>query len=201
VYGVLNIKAENLNEQELVNRARDGDDAAFAGLVEIYWSPIYRYLLRLAGDVQGAEDLTQETFFKAYRGLGKMQGQLQFRPWLYKIATNLAISHARRKKWWGWLSLDRLKAAEIEPDADLPDAAPSPADLTLQDETSRAVAETLRKLPPEQTALLLLRFYHDLEIDEIGQILGLNENAVRARLHRARLAFRRQFEQIENKEL
>lgn len=201
MYGVLNIKAENLNEQELLKRARDGDDEAFAGLVELYWSPIYRYLLRLAGEAQTAEDLTQETFFKAYRGLGKLQGNLQFRPWLYKIATNLAISQTRRKKWWGWLSLDRLKVAETDLDNDLPDAALTPADLTLQDETSRVVAETLRKLPPEQTALLLLRFYHDLDISEIGQILGLNENAMRARLHRARLAFRRHFEQIENKEL
>lgn len=185
-------------EESLVKLARSGDEAAFVALVELYWGSIQVYLVRLVGDAEAAADLTQETFYRAYKALLRWPSgrDLQFKPWLYKIATNRAITYSQAQKRRRWLSLDFLKG---QPEDSGPhpawqlDNSPGPVDFTLAAEASRQVVATLNRLPKDQAAMLLLRFYHDLSIEEIGQVLGLNANAVRARIHRARLAFRRNF--------
>lgn len=200
-------------EPGLVKLARQGDKAAFASLSELYWTPIYCYLLRLLNQTELAADLTQETFFKAFQTIGDIPAsrELAFRPWLYRIATNLALSEFRRSKKHLWFSLDWLneRASQRQtPPAQsntpsrlqlqLADRQPGPADQTIASEQSHQIAAVFAQLPHEQTILLLLRFYHELGYDEISQVLGgLRQDAVRARLHRARLAFCRLFEKTE----
>src|SRR6266516_2623318 len=83
---------------DIVRRARDGDDTSFTVLYHWYYSHIYNYLVRLVGNRQDASDLVQETFVRAWRGLPGIYDGRRFRGWLYKIATNLALDHLRRKK-------------------------------------------------------------------------------------------------------
>src|SRR4051794_14390488 len=93
------------HEELLVGQAQAGDDVAFEHLFALYHSPLTSYLTRLTGDRALADDLTQETFLRAYRALlGADAGvRLQLRPWLYRIATNLARSHQRRARVLRWL--------------------------------------------------------------------------------------------------
>ncbi len=204
---------ENLADPVLVKLARQGDEAAFASLTELYWNPIYCYLLRLLGQAEQAADLTQETFFKAFQTIGDIPAsrELVFRPWLYRIATNLALSEFRRSKKRAWFSLDWLNESALQrqpksgqaPTAShlqlqLADRQPGPADQTIANEQSHQIIAVFAQLPHDQTILLLLRFYHELTYDEISQVMGgLRQDAVRARLHRARLAFCRLFEKSE----
>lgn len=193
------------SEESLVEQARSGDEAAFVELVELYWGSIQVYLLRLVGEAEAAADLTQETFYRAYKALLRLPDErtLQFKPWLYKIATNRAITYSQARKRRSWLSLDFFKGqpedSTVTPDWQL-DSSPGPVDFSLAAEASREVVSTLNRLPKDQAAVLLLRFYHDLSIEEIGQVLSLNSNAVRARLRRARLAFRRNFKAVQDRE-
>src|SRR6188768_1235005 len=93
----------SVDENGLVERARAGDQAAFAQLFERYHAPILNYLHRMVGDRALAEDLTQDTFIKAYNALSRTKPDLAFKAWLYRIATNTAISHLRRGKIIKWL--------------------------------------------------------------------------------------------------
>lgn len=204
---------ETSPDPELVKLARRGDKAAFASLAELYWTPIYCYLLRLLGQTELAADLTQETFFKAFQTIGDIPAkrELIFRPWLYRIATNLALSEFRRSKKHSWFSLDWLNeraspgqnpaaqsGASGQLQLQLADRQPGPAEQILATEESHQIAAVFALLPHDQTILLLLRFYHEMSFEEISQVLGgLRQDAVRARLHRARLAFCRLFEKSQ----
>ena len=97
---------DEVPEAELVSRARGGDHAAFAALVQRYQQPLGGYLARLTGDHAIVPDLVQETFVRAYRGLGTTRPDLLVRPWLYRIATNLAYDELRRRRRVTWLPLD-----------------------------------------------------------------------------------------------
>jgi RNA polymerase sigma-70 factor (ECF subfamily) len=193
------------SEEWLVNQARLGDEEAFVGLVELYWGSIQTYLLRLVGEAEGAADLTQETFYRAYKSIRSLPHAqiLQFKPWLYKIATNRAITYSHAKNRHRWLSLDFLKGHSDETalsSAWLIDSSPGPSDYSVASEVSQEVVATLARMPKDQVAVLLLRFYHDLSIEEIGQALNTSPNATRARLHRARLAFRRNYRTVQSLE-
>lgn len=196
----------------LVTKARQGDKTAFAQLVESYWTLIYCYLLRLVGQAELAADLTQETFFKGFQSISEIPAnrELEFRPWLYRIATNLAISELRHTKKYRWLSLnwlsDRISqqqsnshqnqgSVSSQIQKQLADKHPGPVEQILATEYNHKLVVIFTQLPHEQAVLLLLRFYHELSYEEISQVLGgLRLDTVRARLHRARLAFCRLYE-------
>lgn len=165
------------DDADLVERARAGDQAAFAQLFERYHAPILNYLHRMVGDRALAEDLTQDSFIKAYNALPGTRPDLAFKAWLYRIATNTAISHLRRRKIVQWIpfvpGFDRASDESIE----------------------RAVGrqydieQTLAKLPKHYAAALLLRHYQGLSLAETAAALGISDNAAKLRLFRARKAF------------
>lgn len=181
-----------LNEADLVAAASKGDKEAFAGLVELYWTTINIYLLRLCGEAELAADLTQETFFKAFKAIKQLanQQELNFKAWLHKIATNSALSYFRRKKNKAWFSLDQADGETGNLIADI-----NLTDQSLSTENSREVVTVMKQLPKDQLIILLLRFYQELGYEEIAEILGIRQEAVRARVHRARLAFIRLYKQ------
>jgi RNA polymerase sigma-70 factor (ECF subfamily) len=171
----------SIDDRDLVDRARTGDQAAFAQLFEQFHAPILNYLNRMVGDRALAEDLTQDTFVKAYRALPKTRDDLSFKAWLYRIATNTAISHMRRGKIVRWLPIlgDRETADE-----------PVDRAVTRQTDISRA----LDQLPKHYAAVLLLRHYQGLSLAETAQALDITENAAKLRLFRARKAVARVYD-------
>ena len=142
----------------LVLTARVGtapDQPAFAELLRRHQGKVRGLLLRLASDRTLADDLAQEVFLRAYRGLAGFEGRARFSTWLYRIATTTALSHLRRER-----SLTR-RAAACERDAELPLAAPprAPLDAVTEAETARAVADLVAALAPPYREILALRYY------------------------------------------
>ncbi len=166
----------SLDDHNLVERARAGDQLAFAQLFEQYNAPILNYLHRMVSDRALAEDLTQDTFIKAYNALPRTKPDLAFKAWLYRIATNTAISHLRRGKIIRWLPF--LTDRE-HPDESIERSVSRKMDIT----------EALEKLPKHYAAALLLRHYQGLSLAETAQALEVTENAAKLRLFRARKAF------------
>lgn len=164
------------DDATLVERARAGDADAFARLFEHYHAPILNYLHRMVSDRALAEDLTQDTFIKAYKALPRTSEDLAFKAWLYRIATNTAISHMRRGKVIRWLPFLTDRETGDEP-------------LERSVTRSTDVNEALGKLPQHYAAALLLRHYQGLSLAETAQALDITENAAKLRLFRARKAF------------
>lgn len=166
------------DERALVGRARVGDTAAFACLFAAYHGPLTNYLYRLIQDRDLADDLVQDTFLRAYRALGRTDADLLFRPWLYRIATNLARNHHRRQRILRWLPFG-VVAARVATDAPL-------AERLGEHEL---VVGALRRIGPKAASALLLHYQHGLSLAEMATALGLTRNGAKARLFRAREAF------------
>ena len=143
---------------------------------------IYRYVLRMMRDAAEAEDLTQETFLRAYRRRDSLRDPLAARGWLYRIATHLCLDRLRQHKQH--VSLDGEEGRE--PMVPLISTLPSLVEITEREETSRCVQRCLDFLPDDYRAVLLLHLAHKLTATEIANLLGLKLTTVKMRLHRAR---------------
>ncbi len=173
----------NGDDEALVRAAMDGDTAAFTALVERYQQRIGGYLYRLVGDRQTAEDLTQETFMRAYRALATAHAVGAFRAWLFRIATNLARDQLRRQRRIRWLPFDgdRMEFA-IHPFSSV--------------EEADVVRQVLARLSADDRAVLLLCAGEDLSYGEAGTALGVTANTARMRYMRAKGRFRMLYREI-----
>ncbi len=167
-----------LEETQIIALVQAGETDAFAEIVERYQTPIIRYLYRLTGDYEMAKDLAQDTFIKAYKGILKTDAELSFKAWLYRIATNNALQHYRRKKL-----LFFIPFTEREHDIA---AAENQADRQGK---ITAIQESLRKLPYDQRTCVVLHFVEGFKYREIALTLGISEEAVRKRVARGRKLF------------
>ncbi len=181
---------KSVDELELVQAAQQGDQGAFARLVEANQGKIYSLCYRMTGNSEDAADLTQEAFLNAWRGLGSFGGQAAFSTWLYRLAANACIDFLRREKRRGALSMTLEEDGEEEHQADLPDERWSPERELDRKELRNAVQEGLLALSPEHRQVLLLRETEGLSYQEIGLHLDLEEGTVKSRIARARLALK-----------
>jgi len=174
-----------VDEALLIQTIRAGNENAFTTVVERYQAPIARYLCRLVGERSLAEDLTQETFVKAYVAILRTNSELALRPWLYQIATNEAKMHFRRRKLIRFLPFL----------AERHDSPTPPADSSVGERD--LVRQVLAQLPEETAALLLLYLVEGFKQHEIGAILGISADAVRKRVARGSEQFRKLYTQLE----
>ena len=172
------------DEAQVISMVRAGSTEAFTEIVERYQEPIIRYLHRLTGEHEVALDLAQDTFVRAYQGILKTNAELSLKPWLYKIATNLARQHHRRKKILSFVPFAHVQ----EPKSS------SAGDKT---EERLAIGEALQQVPVEQRRCIVLHFVEGLNYHEIGKILGISEDAVRKRVVRGCEKFRQAYCQQE----
>jgi RNA polymerase sigma-70 factor (ECF subfamily) len=134
-------------------------------------------LWRLARDPADAQDCLQETFLRAYKAYGRLHNTAHLRAWLYRIASNVAFTHLKRR---------RREAARTHPlDPDRAGSGPGPAEALARSETLRAVAAEVERLPDQQRAALILRKYQELGYAEIAATLGCSEAAARANVYQA----------------
>jgi RNA polymerase sigma factor (sigma-70 family) len=186
-------------DERLVTAAQAGSPEAFAALFRRYRPEIARYASRILGDDARAEDVVQEAFLSALRGIGTLDRPAGFKPWLYRIAHNACIDQMRR----------RARAAEVSFDSNgIPPAdefrlfrqAPSNHAQVAQKEEFKHLRQALTDLPDSQAEILVLRELEGLSYDDIGMRMKISVSAVESLLFRARRGLRAEYGQISTGE-
>lgn len=181
----------NVNERILITRAQSGDPAAFEALVNQHARYVYNLALRLVHDPQEAENLSQEAFLRAWRGLPRFRGEASFTTWLYQIVTRLCYNR-----------LPRLKAelAALDPDellVEIPDSEPGIEAVLLSAEFRKMLHAEMDALPDGLRLLLTLRHLQGLSYADIAQVTGMPLGTVKTGIHRARLQLRQRLKDYE----
>jgi len=172
-------------EGALVERAQAGDRLAFEELVRRHADRLYAVVLRFLGEGSEAEDVTQEAFLRAWRGIGGFKGRSQFYTWLYRIGLNEAKRRSARRPPSG-----KLTSLDEHPHADAPDWSEAPEPRAAEGELREVLQRAVRSLDPDYREPLILRDVEGLTTREAAEVMGLGEAAFKSRLHRARLAVR-----------
>lgn len=183
-----NVRAEPLSDHALIEATRQGDETAFAEIVSRYRNPITNYLYRLLNDYEEAVDLAQETFVRVYFAAERYHSGYAFSTYLYRIATNLAISEMRRRKRRRLLSLTGLFQSEdgSETEFDLTDEKPLPDANLLDDEQQNVIARAIASMPEKYRLPIVLRDIEEKSYEEVAEILGLGLGTTKSRISRAR---------------
>ena len=174
----------------LMERYRDGDEACFAILLRRHQGPVFRFFLRHVGDVETAEDLTQEAFIRVVHNRASFRSGARFTTWIYTIARNLSVDEMRKRRYRRHRSLDEpLGGRDGDPGRTLGDLVGDPKERTeaqAADLELRAVLETaIGRLPVEQREVFTLREMGGLSFQEIAEVVGCNENTVKSRMRYA----------------
>ncbi len=180
---------EQPSDAELMARAREGDQEAFADLVDRHKDAVVSYLTRLTGNRDRAEDLGQETFLRLFRAAGEYTEQGYLRAYLYRIATNLVRSEERRERRLRLLTPFLARESHAEP------AAPSGL---LRQELQREVASALSRLPLRYRVPLVLHEIEGWSYVDIAQEIGCREGTVKSRVHRGRQQLKAKLEPYWN---
>jgi RNA polymerase sigma-70 factor (ECF subfamily) len=179
-----------VTDQDVVQRARGGEERAYRELLHRYQGPVFSLIYRMVRDRELAEDLAQETFVKVLNALDTYRPEFKFSSWTFKIANNVAIDYLRRRQ------LDTL-SIDGAPGATTPDRVGATAlqvvargETALQEVEARelgsAIEQAIGKLRPEYRACIILRHIEDRPYEEIAQILDLPLGTVKTYIHRAR---------------
>jgi RNA polymerase sigma-70 factor, ECF subfamily len=179
-----------LSDQEVVLRARSGQEAVYRELIRRYERPVFALLFRMVRDRELAEDLAQETFIKALNAIDSYRPEFKFSSWIFKIANNAAIDHLRRREL-NTLSLDGSPHAET-PEAMQATALQigarqeTPLDAVEAKELGGAIEAAIGSLRPEYRSCILLRHVEGRAYEEIAEMLNLPLGTVKTYIHRAR---------------
>jgi RNA polymerase sigma-70 factor (ECF subfamily) len=180
---------DRTSDHALLEATRTGDGDAFAELVSRYRNQITSYIYRMTNDYDGAVDLAQETFIRVVRAADRYQRSYAFSTYIYRIATNLAISELRKRKRRKLISLtgfysgnDGGEPREFNP----PDEKPLQDSELVDTERRNAVQRAITTLPEKYRAPLILRDVDGRSYDEIAKILETSEGTVKSRISRAR---------------
>jgi RNA polymerase sigma-70 factor (ECF subfamily) len=180
-----------VDELQLVARARQGDMDAFEALVTCYERYVYNLALRVVGDPAEAEDLAQQAFVRAWRGLPNFRGRSRFSTWLYRIVTNLCYNRLPQ------IRNDLAMLVADEEALAIPDERQAIEPALLSSELRAAIYRALETLPESYRLLLTLRHLQELSYEEIAQVTGMPLGTVKTGIFRARRALREVLEPME----
>jgi RNA polymerase sigma-70 factor (ECF subfamily) len=165
-------------DSDLVRQVVSGNSVAFDALFQRHKPFVYNVCYRMLGNADDAVDATQSTFIKAYDSIRKFRGDASFRTWLYRIAVNMCTEALRRES-------RRRGLLANTPDPAIDD-----------DEPNDGVWEAMLELNSDTRALLVLFYFQELSGSEVAQVMQCSEGAVRVRLHRARMLFKKKYEEL-----
>jgi len=189
---------DSLSDAHVMLRVKAGDDAAFDYLVEKFRRPLIGFMFRMAHNQALAEELAQEVFLRVYRSRQTYNADAKFTTWLYRIATNLAVNHARDTKHEraeNAISLD-----EPDPETgiapDVADAAMTAEEAMLRRERMAAIRKQVDALPERQRMAVLMHKYQEMDYRQIAEVLHLSESATKSLLFRAYEALRERLKEF-----
>ena len=178
---------EKLSDHQLIEATKKGDEAAFAEIIARYRNPLTNFLYRMLNDYEEAVDLAQETFVRVYFAIERYHTDYAFSTYIYRIASNLAISELRKRKRRKLMSLTGFFSYEGEEvDFHPPDKKPLPDAGMLEDEEKSVIARAIATLPDKYRAPIILRDIEGRSYDEIAEILELGLGTTKSRISRAR---------------
>jgi RNA polymerase sigma-70 factor (ECF subfamily) len=187
-----------LTDADVMLRAKAGDEAAFDSLVQKYRRPMVSFMYRMAHNAAAAEDLAQEVFLRVYRSRQSYEATAKFTTWLYRIATNLAVNHARdtrHERPENMVSLD-------EPDEesgrtlDVADGTLSAEEMLVRQERLAAIRQRVQGLPERQRIAVVMHKYQQMDYQQIAEVLKLSESATKSLLFRAYETLREQLKEF-----
>ena len=178
-----------LNDTELISKVLSGDQQAYGSLVNRYQNYVFTLALRFTKNREDAEEVSQDIFIKAYRALADFRGASKFSTWLYTIVNTTCITFLRKKRLEVH-SLDNEKVFEV---ADNQDSGMS-ANLVEQKSRVSMVNNAIKMLSPDDAEVITLFYKGEQTLEEIAQILGIEANTAKVRLHRARTRLKEKME-------
>lgn len=186
--GPISMPDQKLSDHQLIEAAKSGDEAAFGEIMNRYRSPITNYLYRFLNDYEEAVDLAQETFVRVYFAIDRYHTGFAFSTYIYRIATNLAISEIRRRKRRKLLSLTGLFQSEDDTQVEFQPADTRPiADAELvDDERSKIIGKAIAALPEKYRIPVVLRDIDGRTYEEIAEIMELGLGTTKSRISRGR---------------
>jgi RNA polymerase sigma-70 factor (ECF subfamily) len=179
--------SEGLSDAQVMLRVKAGDESAFDYLVQKYRRPMLSFMYRMAHNTAVAEDLAQEVFLRVYRSRENYEASAKFTTWLYRIASNLAVNHARdtrHQRPENTVSLD-------EPDQetgltmDVPDNSLTAEENIVRRERLAAIRQRVQALPERQRIAVIMHKYQQMDYHQIAEVLKLSESAIKSLLFRA----------------
>lgn len=176
-----------MDDAAIMLALRDGDTAGFDFLIQKYRKPIIHFMYRMVHNQAIAEELAQEVFLRVYRSRETYRAEARFSTWLYRIATNLGVNHARDTRHERMASTVYLDETDIETGMtpDVADTTPGAEDRLLRQERLNAIRQHVLALPERQRMAVLMHKYEGMDYKQIGDVLKLSESATKSLLFRA----------------
>ena len=190
--------AQGDTDAEVMLRVKAGDEAAFDYLVQKYRRPMVNFMYRMTHSAAAAEDLAQEVFLRVYRSRASYEATAKFTTWLYRIATNLAVNHARdtrHEKPENMVSLDEPDE-ETGTTMDVADRSPTVEEDLVRRERLMAIRQKVQDLPERQRLAVIMHKYQQMDYKQIAEVLKLSESATKSLLFRAYESLREQLKQF-----
>jgi RNA polymerase sigma-70 factor (ECF subfamily) len=178
----------SITDQELIDAARSGDRRALESLLERHQSAVYRFGMKMCGESEDAKDVLQETLFAAARTLPEFRGASSISTWLYTIARSFCLKKRRTSKF----APQRIESLEAQAESakQVPDARRGPEEDAAGRQLKVVLDAAIAELEPMYREVLVLRDVEGLSAQEVAEVMGLSVEAVKSRLHRARVAVR-----------
>jgi RNA polymerase sigma-70 factor, ECF subfamily len=189
---------ESPSDAEIMLRAKAGDQSAFDYLVQKYRRPMVSFMYRMARNTAAAEDLAQEVFLRVYRSRASYEASAKFTTWLYRIATNLAVNHARDTRH----ERPEVQVSLDEPDEDtgttleLPDGNLTAEQAMVRRERMLAIRSKVEALPEQQKMAVIMHKYQQMDYKQIAEVLKKSESATKSLLFRAYETLRDQLKEF-----
>ena len=189
---------ESESDADIMLRVKAGDQSAFDYLVQKYRRPMLSFMYRMARNAAVAEDLAQEVFLRVYRSRETYEPSAKFSTWLYRIATNLAVNHARDTRH----ERPEVQVSLDEPDEEsgatleLPDAALNAEQQIVRRERLVAIRKKVEALPEQQRLAVIMHKYQQMDYKQIADVLKKSESATKSLLFRAYETLREQLKEF-----
>src|SRR6478752_7058668 len=192
------LSGEGQTDADVMLRVKAGDDSAFDYLVQKYRRPMVNFMYRMAHNSAGAEDLAQEVFLRVYRSRETYEASAKFTTWLYRIATNLAVNHARdtrHERPENQVSIDQPDE-ETGTTLDVADDSLTAEESLLRRERMAAIRQKVQALPERQRLAVMMHKYQQMDYKQIAEVLKLSESATKSLLFRAYETLREQLKEF-----